>query len=160
MSAIASATVLPPAALAQLQTAATPVQRFLRAPRDDFPAVLKRTGHELPPYNGDGFVFATLLPYLKDRGIDLLTSEHDGVARQLCKARGASLFVLTPAQRAAALVQLDDANFTVADLQTYYERFNERSAPGAGVAMMEGIRFLRSVLQAITPTTVALLQIG
>jgi hypothetical protein len=160
MSSIASAALVPLIALGRLREAAQPKSRFFGPPRDAFPELIRDVGEALPDYDGQGFVLATLLAYLQDQQINLLTSDHSQLAEYLARERHATFVVLTEQHRAAALARLDPAAYDAAVLERYYEEFVEHSAPGAGVAMLEGVAFLRATLAAVKPGTVALVTIA
>jgi hypothetical protein len=160
MSSIASATLLPIDALARLQAATKPEKRLFFGSRDRFHTVLRQQGRHLSDYRGQGFVLGTLLVYLKSRGIDLLESTYDGVANQLSRDRGSTFIILTSEQRSTNLAQLQESGFQLAELEVYYQQFNKDAAPGVGAAMLEGIRFLSGTLAAVTPGSIALLEIG
>jgi hypothetical protein len=102
-------------------------------------------------YSWSGDVLGTLLPYLREQGIDLTCSEHDEVA---------SVFVLTSDHRERYLARLDPAAFDGAVLRRYYEEVNEAEAVGVGYAMLDGIAFLRDTLEPLESSIVAVLITG
>ena len=89
-----------------------------------------------------------------------MRSEHWARAESLSAARHCSCFILTDEQRTQFSQNLAELPIVEATLRKYYEDFNEVSAPEAGVVMSTGIAYLRSVLDAIDPGTLALLIVG
>jgi hypothetical protein len=98
-------------------------------------------------YAWSGDVLLTLLSYLDDQGIDLMTREG-------------SIFVLTSDQRERYVSRLDPSAFDGAVLRRYYEEFNETAADGVEYAVLDGIAFFRDTLEPLEPTLVAVLVIG
>jgi hypothetical protein len=150
VSAIASATLLPKSVVSALAQA-TALPSF---------ELLAQQGHSIGSYEHSGYVLATLLPYLEEsRGVALMSSEFDAVARSLSQQYGATCFVFTDAHR-EWLPKLDPETFSEQDLRDYFNAFNETSDSDAGVPMLDGVWFLREVVAALEPTTVGLLMIG
>jgi hypothetical protein len=106
-------------------------------------------------YGWSGYVLATLLPYLDEQGVALMeSSDGDSVSKALQK----TCFALTPEHR-RFLDRLDAASFDGQVLRKYYEAFNETSAEGVELAMLDGIRFLQAALGRLRDGTVGLLVI-
>ncbi|MBV8280423.1 MAG: hypothetical protein JO170_34885 [Verrucomicrobia bacterium] len=146
MSAIASFIYLPAAALDQLRT--------------DYDQCLKEKGKSGTDYNGSGYLFTTLLPYLNGQGIDLMRSSSQAeLAQELSGARDAAIFIFTPDQRARFLGRLSPGQFSAEQLRDYYNAFNETNEPDAGEAMLSGIEFLCRSLAGLDDASVAVLSI-
>jgi hypothetical protein len=153
MSQLATCTIVPMSRLAEVLAVARP------AP-DALDGTLKKIGRELRPYDGQGGVLATLLPYLEENGIDLGSEDPEGVATQLSDARGSSFIALTTRHRDAHADVLVASRFKTTDLQQYYEEFTDSRVPGAGVAMAKAIDYLGAALRALKDGEVALVEIG
>ncbi|HTE17448.1 MAG TPA: hypothetical protein VK689_03580 [Armatimonadota bacterium] len=162
MSAIASFTLLSSAALRGLRDAAVPRKRsWFQRPQDTFHDYLEKHGREIAVLQLSGWVLHTALDYLQERHqIDLMHSEHDELARYLSEERGASYFVLTPAQSVGYIQRLDPKDFGEDELRAYFNEFYEDDQPDAGKWMLECIRVLRDSLRQLEPDCVILLAIG
>ena len=162
MSAIASFTVLPNAALRALRDAAVPRKRgWFQRPQDTFHDYQREHGREIAVLQLSGYVLGTALAYLEERHqIDLMRSEHDELAHFLSKKRGASYFVLTSAHSAAYIHRLDPKGFSEDEVHAYFNEFYEDNQPDAGQWMLECVRVLRDSLRQLEPDSVILLGIG
>src|SRR5688572_21589895 len=124
MSAIATFTKLPKAALDGLREAAVPKKRLLRAPRDDYHDYLRHHGRSIVEYDWSGHTLATLLPYLEEEHqIDLMKSEYNELSTLLTQSRSATHFVFTDAHKQAYVTKLD-GQFTEEKLRSYFNEFN------------------------------------
>lgn len=146
--------------LAGLRTAAVPVRRWLRAPRDDYPDFVARHGREVAGTDSNGIAVLTLLTFLEERrGIDLMHSRHDELAKFLCEQRELTCFLLTDEH-----FKLGDALkselFSADELRVYYEEFYETDEPEVGEALIATLAVLRTALAALQPQCAILLQIG
>jgi hypothetical protein len=110
-------------------------------------SVLTRETIARVDYAWSGDVLLTLLSYLAEQGIDLMT-------------RDGSVFVFTSEQRERYAARLDPSAFDGADLRRYYEEFSETAADGVEYAMLDGIAFFRDTLEPLEPALVAVLVIG
>ena len=106
-------------------------------------------------YGWSGYVLATLLPYLDEQGVALMESSY---GKSLTEARQGTCFALTPEHR-RFLDRLDAARFDGQVLRAHYEVFNETSAEGVELAMLDGIRFLQAAIGRLRDGTVGLLVI-
>jgi hypothetical protein len=156
VSALGQTFVIPESSLASVAAAAKPRKRLLGGPVDEFWDVLRRESSDRIEYGWDGYVLATLLPYLAEQGIDLMNSEHDQAGTEISMSRDATAFVLTPVHREKYLLRLDPDRFDEATLQRYYEGFNQTDGTGVGPAMLDGIGFFRDGLAALNGSTVGL----
>jgi hypothetical protein len=156
VAAVGQSFVIPESALAAIQAAATPRKRRLGGTVDEFWDVLERDSVARIEFAWDGYVLATLLPFLQEQSIDLMHSDHDEAGQAVVNARSMTAFVLTKTQRENYVDRLDPERFDEETLQRYYEEFNETDGAGVGAAMRDGIAFFRDTLAALTSTTVAL----
>ena len=158
MSAIASFIQLPSNALVGLRAAAVPKKTFFGSVRDKYDEYLRQNGRPVAEYPWSGYVLATLLPYLKGRGIGLMDSEHDELATFLTNARGATHFIFTHDQKLAYLDKLSEP-FSEDELRDYYNDFNGAAEAEAGKPMLDGITAFRDSLAAIDKDSVVLFSI-
>jgi len=159
-SSIGQSFVISESALPIVQAAADPRKRTVRGTADDFWDVLGRETITRIEYSWSGDVLATLLPYLDEQGIDLIRSDHHGVAATLSQTREGLVFVLTSDHRERSLARLDPSAFDGAALRRYYEKSNKTAAQGVEYAMLDGIAFLRDTLAPLESAIVAVLIIG
>jgi hypothetical protein len=160
VSSIAVFTRLPSTSLHGLREAAVPRKRFLFGESDRFPGFLARYGQKIASYSFHGIFLATLLSLLEEKGgIDLMTSEHDELARSLTNTRGSSIFILTSSHRRFAEYLRKDV-YSADELRLYFEEFNGHVEPAAGDALLEGIEALRTSIEATDDDHVVMLAIG
>jgi gluconate kinase len=159
-SAIGQSFVISESALPIVQAGASPRKRIVRGTSDEFCDVLGRETITRIEYAWSGDVLATLLPYLDERGIDLMHSDHHEVASAISQTREGSVFILTSGHRQRYLVRLDPSAFDGIVLRRYYEEFNETAAEGVDYAMLDGIAFFRDTLAPLESAIVAVLIIG
>src|SRR5580698_7782789 len=151
MSAIASFIQLPKTALEGLRQAAT---------QSNFHGYLEQHGEEAANYEWSGYVFGTLLVYLKNQHqIDLMKSEFEELSKFLCKALGVTLFIFTDEQKRDYLAKLNE-EFSEQGLRDYYNEFNATADTEAGKPMLDGIQSLRQSLNALDKDTVIIFSIG
>ena len=159
MSAIATTTLIPVAALDALRDAAPPRKGLLGGKKDGFPTALARHGRALEVFERSGYLLGTVFVYLDERGIDLMHSRHDEVASVLTKARGSTFFILGE-EHAPLAGKLVNVGASVGELTEYFNAFNEADeGPEIGEGMGDAIRFLGRALEAVTPGNVVLLAI-
>jgi hypothetical protein len=158
MSAIASFTQLPTSALAGLRTAAVPKKTFFGSTKDGYDRYLAQNGRPVADYPWSGYVLATLLTYLEERGIDLMHSEHDELSTFLTTTRHATHFVFTDTHRSAYLDQLSKS-FSEEELRDYFNEFNASDEPDAGKPMLDGIAAFRDSVASVDKDSVVLFAI-
>lgn len=159
MSAIASSILLPKSVLPLLRDLAAPKKTLLGRDKDGFWEVLAKHGRPVGDYPWSGYVLATLLEFLEEeRGIPLMKSELDDLARLLAEKRGASFFFFTENHR-KWLGDLAQQKFGSDELRDYYNDFHGTQEAGAGHPMLDGVRFLREAVASVDATSVALLHI-
>ncbi len=160
MSAIASFILLPKSALSELSDAATPKKGFFGGVKDRFHDFLRSRGREVTSYDWSGYVLATLLPFLDERGVDLMKSEYGELSSHLSKERKSTCFIFTSAHKRAYLSQLSPDSYSEAELRDYCNEFNGSSEAEAGKPMRDGIRAIHDSLHQLDDDSVILLHIG
>jgi hypothetical protein len=119
MSAVASFIKPPKSALVGFRQSAVPKKRFLRPPLDTFYDFLRQHGSEVGEFDGSGYVFATLPPYLdEEHAIQLMDCEY---AELVSEARGATHFIFTAAHKDAYLAKLAGP-FSEQSARDYYNK--------------------------------------
>jgi hypothetical protein len=151
---IATTTAIPVAALEAVRAAAPRRKTLLGVEKDEFPVALARHGRALEVFEHPGNVLAAVLARLAARGLDLTHSRHDDVAAAISRARGSRFVILGEGQLPLA-AELTDSALSSEDLAAFVDA-GEGIDPGA---MLEGVRFLRRALEAVTPGTVVLVAI-
>lgn len=160
MSAIASFTKVPRAALDGLRKAAVPNDGLLGTSSDRYDDYLQKSGTPAADYRWSGFVLATLLVYLeKHHQINLMRLQYDELAPFLTTSRGATHFIFTNAHKQAFLTKLD-GRFSEDALRDYYNKFNETNDAEAGKPMLDGIRSLGQSLRSLDEASVIVFSIG
>ena len=151
MSAIAEFYKLDKAKAEELRRASKPEKRFLGRPKDRYFEFLKTQAQALREYDWSGYVYATLLPYLDERGMKLMDSgrEYDEMSTFLTEARSATHFIFTTDHKERYLNSLKPSNFEKEELRKYYEEFCEEEWPEAGDAMLDGIETLYENLKEV-----------
>jgi hypothetical protein len=157
MASLGEAFVIQETGLSRVRAAAVRKERRFRSSVDEFWDVVGRETVEHLSYPWPGYILATLLSYLDERGIDLLHSEHDEDGEYISGARNGSIFVLTPSQRDLYVERLNPEEFDGEELRRYYEEFTETEAEGVEEPMVAGVLFLRDMLAVLRDGTVALL---
>jgi|SRR5436190_13565548 len=152
MSAIASFIKLPKTSLDELRLAAS---------GGGYHGFLHRSGKEVADYDGSGYIFGTLLPYLDEQHqIDLEHSEHDELGLFLTQTLEATHFIFTYAHRQAYLDKLAPEFFSEERLRDYSNEFNETDEPESGRAMVDGVRVLQQSLSTLDESSVILFSIS
>ena len=146
MSATASFVRLPETAVEELCT--------------NYEDCLERLGESVADYDWSGYVIATLLPYLDERGIKLMKSPYEELTNQLCKERGATIFIFTPAHKDAYLARLVPSQFSTDEMRDYFNKFNATKEADIGDAMMDGITCIHQSLSSLDDDSVVILNIG
>ena len=160
VSAIAMFKKIPISALEGLQEAAAPTKSIFGTPKDEYGDYLKAHSREVADYQWSGFVIATLLPYLKQvHQVDLMASEFEELAKFLTETRRATHIFLTNDHKQAYLSNLG-TQFSVEDLEAYYNEFNQTNEAGVGIAMRDGIVAIREALGEVDGQSVILVAIG
>ena len=151
---IATTTAIPVAALEAVRAAAPRRKTLIGIEKDEFPVALARHGRALEVFEPPGTVLAAVLAALAGKGLDLEHSRHDEVAAAISKARG-SRFVILAEEHLPLAVELTDSAVSREKLAALVDTGEGLEAG----AMLEGIRFQRRALEAVTPGTVVLVAI-
>ncbi len=146
MSAIAEFTRLPAALVEQLP--------------ENYDQIIQRHGQQAASYAWSGYVLATLLPYLEERGIKLMDSPYDALTMPLCESRGATICIFTSAHKDAYLSQLSPEQFSADEMGAFFNEFNAANEAGVGEAMMDGVAAIRESLASLDADSVIVLEIG
>lgn len=155
MSAIASFHVIDRADIARLagpDPAAGGDLRVGSAMSEVLATCGRRLDPDLYPYSGGCMLY--LLEYLIDRGIPIMTSEHDDVVAAL---RHTTVVLLTPAHR-VLLPLLDPAAFTQRELRESMSEVGDFEE--VELAAMDGLNILRDGIAGLSDTEVFVLTIG
>jgi hypothetical protein len=148
---IATTTAIPVADLEAVRAAAPRRKTLLGVEKDEFPVALARHGRALEVFEHPGNVLAAVVACLAGKAIDLGHSRHDAVAEAISKARG-SRFVILAEEHLSLGAKLTDSAVSREDLAAFVDAGESLDAG----AMLEGVRFLRRALEAVSPETVVL----
>ncbi len=160
MSAIARFTLLSKDKIGGLRESAIPKQRIIGKPVDLYWTFLNTNGEEVCDYQWSGYVLATLLPYLAEiHNIDLMGSEFDTLAGYLSETRSATHFIFTNIHKNSFLKKLEN-DYSEAELEKYFNEFNETNDKGVGKAMLDGIRALHECLKRVDDDNVIIFSIS
>lgn len=111
-------------------------------------------------YDWSGYVMATLLSYLDEKGVKLMDSPYRALANQLCQERGATFFIFTNQHKDAYLERLSPSLFSVEELRDYFNAFNACDEDEIGQAMFDGITAIQESVRSLDANSVILLCIG
>lgn len=160
MSSIATFHLFRERDLAGLRTAAVPVRRWLRAPHDGFPEFVAQHGRGLVECDSDGMAVLTLLTFLEQRrGVDLMHSRHDELAKYLFEKREITCFFFTD-EHLEVRDALKPELFSADELRAYHDAFYETEEPEAGEALLATLPVLRTALAALQPQSAILVQLA
>lgn len=162
MSAIASFYRLDKADIEDLRRNAVPKKNWLGISKDTFWDFLAERGTRLPDYSGSGWIFGTLLPFLEERGINLMDSDFSGLSTKISRERRMLCFVLVDAHRQSYADLLAPERFSAAELGAYHAQFNNAPAEqeDMGEAMLEAIRVTRDNLARVDSTSIVVAIVG
>jgi hypothetical protein len=119
---------------------------------DDVCEALRRATITRLEYSWSGTLLTTLLAYLDEQGIDLVSA--------VAQTQEGSVLVFTSGHRERYAARLDPSAFDGAPLRRYYEEVNETEATGVEYAMLDGIAFFRDTLEPLESASVAVFVIG
>ncbi|WP_297443776.1 hypothetical protein [Acidocella sp.] len=123
-------------------------------------AYLADNGTVAAEFEGDGGVFAVLLPVLaEDFDIDLETSEN-GLIGDLAERSKALVVILTSDERHEYRARLDPESFDPEELGQLYADFTEEEDEDQGEAMLAGIIALHEALGEVDDSHVVVLMVG
>ena len=160
MSSIAHAYVVKDSDLSDLAQAAVPLRRFLRSPLDRLPEFLNTRCRAIAVFPYSGFMLATVLAYLHERGLDV-GAGHPNLAAALQRTRGLLLVLfLTGAERAVALPQLEALRPTASDLEAYDCQLNGREPEGQGETLVAALKYLQAALASVPEAGCVMVLVG
>jgi hypothetical protein len=119
---------------------------------DDVCEALRRATITRLEYSWSGTLLTTLLAYLDEQGIDLVSA--------VAQTQEGSVLVFTSGHRERYAARLDPSAVDGAPLRRYYEEVNETEATGVEYAMLDGIAFFRDTLEPLESASVAVFVIG
>ena len=106
----------------------------------------------------DDYVTVVLLEYLDEkRGVDLLHSRFDRIAKRIGDEQDATTIVLSYDQRRRYARRLARLHPSGKELRRYYERFTEERAPDIGEGMQRALEVVRAGLRRTTPHEVVVM---
>lgn len=103
-----------------------------------------------PEFAHSGYVLAVLLEYLEEQGLHVVAAAPGPDAEKIEDASLGLQGCLTRAEAAEALEALGAVQVLEGELLSYYEEFAEEPLARAGLAMMDGLEFLKAACGAIT----------
>ena len=123
-------------------------------------AYLADNGTVAAEFDGDGGLFAVLLPVLaEDFDIDLETSEN-ALVGDLAERSNALVVILTADEHAEYRAALDPESFDPEELGELYADFTEEDDEDQGAAMLAGISALYEALGEVDDSHVVVLMVS
>jgi hypothetical protein len=107
---------------------------------------LHTTGEVKPEYSYSGYVLAVVQSFIGDRGVPLPLNLQDVRVKTVFESEYGLMLCAGKADAVSAEAMLDALAPSEQELRMYFEEFNETEWDEAGIAMQEGIRFLRGAL--------------
>lgn len=163
MSSIATFHLLETANLSALQSnAEIKIEKTWLSKKtvDTYYSWLAANSREVIDFQASGHVFATLLSFLEEKGIDLM-SEHREIAYDISQKRGDTNFILTHKHRQQYLDKLTPEQFTTEELLAFNIDFVEDDDPALVEGEILGIKAIRdSLTMLVDDSHVILLSIG
>lgn len=159
MAAVAEFYKLDKSRIPELRESARRRRRLFRSAEDRYFSFLEESAERLKSYDWSGYVYATLLPYLDERNITLMSSEFDDLGAELTELRESTHFILTAEHKNNHLAELDSALFNKEELAKYFEEFNGETWPDAGDAMLNAISVLRDNLEQVDDGSIVIFAI-
>ncbi|MBT1690503.1 hypothetical protein [Dawidia soli] len=128
---------------------------------DTYSRWLAANSREVIDFQASGHVFATLLSFLEEKGIDLMKSEHDEIADDISQKRGDTNLILTHKHRQQYLDKLTPEQLTTEELRAFNIDFAEEDDPALVEGEILGIKAIRdSLTMLVDDNHVILLSIG
>ena len=153
MSAIADFRLIEKSKLSDLNNAAEIVVKkgfFKKTVIDNYNKYLDTNTKRLKEFEESGYIFGNLLVYLQEKKeIDLLKSEYDNIANEVCKKRGNSTIFLTKSHKDKYGHLLNPNNYSLDELIAYNIEFSEDNDPEFAKGELKGIAALRDNLNTI-----------
>lgn len=117
---------------------------------DNYHHYLDSNSQRLNEFDESGYIFGNLLMFLQEkRNIDLLNSEYDLIANEICKKRQNSTIFLTKDHKDKYINLLVPDNFSLDELIKYNIEFSEDNDPEFAKGELKGIAALRDSLNSI-----------
>ena len=165
MSAIADFRLIETSKLNDLKKAAEITVKkgfFKKTVIDNYHQYLDSKSTVVQEFDESGYVFANLLMFLQEKkNIDLLNSEYDAIANDICEKRQNSNIFLTKAHKDKYLDLLVPANYSLDELVEYNVEFSEDNDPEFAKAELKGIAAIRESLKSIPDDNfVVILSVG
>lgn len=154
MSSIADFRLIEIEKLGALRINAKPQKGFLGKVKDNFYSYLDQNTKSLKEYTWSGYIYATLLEYLNEKGINFEESEYSELTTYLNDVRSSYYLIFTKSHKEKYIRELNLANFDESELASYYNDFNETDDEAAGKAMLDGIGVLQHNLNMVDEKTV------
>lgn len=153
MSALANFRLIEKSKLEDLNKAAEIIVKkgfFKKTIIDNYHQFLDSNTDKLFDFDESGYIFGNLLMFLQEkRNIDLLNSEYDVVANDVCKKRQNSTIFLTKDHKDKYVNLLVPNNFSLDELINYNIEFSEDNDPDFAKGELKGIAAIRDSLKAI-----------
>jgi hypothetical protein len=105
---------------------------------------------EIIDFRYSGHIFASLLPYLEEKGIDLANGPYGSIANFISEKRQNYTIILSHHERQAYLDQLSPEKFTMNELVAFNTDFSNDPDPELATAQLAGIRTLHDCLMQLT----------
>jgi len=164
MSAIASFYLISTNKLDALKSNAEIVTKktlFGKKRIDSYYDFLRDNAIQLPDFDGSGYVFSNIFPFLEEKGIDLPDGEYASLMEDLSNKRECSHCIIAYKQRLKFINQLESADYTVSELQSFNEQFSGEGDEGYAMLAIEGIKILcENITKIENENQVLLLIIG
>jgi hypothetical protein len=117
---------------------------FWKKTVDNYYNFLEVNATRLPYFDGNGYVFGNVLPYLEEtRGIDFFDSNFTGILQELSDKRGCFHQIITWHHKQEYLEQLKNNAYPLDEL----EKFNTEFSGEGGIAYAE---LAASAIKALT----------
>lgn len=96
-----------------------------------------------PEFAHSGYVISVLLEFLEEHGLHVVAGEPGPDAEKIQDASLGLHFCLTRGEGAEVVEALGGVQMTEGDLLSYYEEFADEPLARAGLAMQDGLEFLK-----------------
>ena len=159
MSTIADFRMIEKIKLQALRESASPKKGFFGRIKDNYFTFLDQNSMKLIEYKGSGYLYATLLVYLEENGIDLMDSDQNELAAYISEERESTFFIFTEEHKVKYMDKLNPPNFNEEELEQYYNDFNGTDEDGIGKELINGIAILQKNIKQIKENSVILLGI-
>jgi len=118
---------------------------------DGFWDLLHKEGRRFQPeYAHSGYVISVLLEFLEEKGLHVVASDPGPDAAKVEDAMLGLQFCLTAAEGVEVAKLLGELQATEGELLSYYDEFSEEPLARAGLAMLDGLEFLKRACRSVT----------